>query len=63
MMNDTKYENMTDDYNDSLSIFNSCTYNGNNIFIIIPNYTNSITNNTLWPIIFMLNEFNGIYIN
>ena len=36
VLNVTDYENMTDDYNDSLSINNNCTLNENNIDIIIP---------------------------
>ena len=36
MMNVTDYDNMTDDYNDSLSMNNNCTNNENNIDIIIP---------------------------
>ena len=35
-MNVTDYENMTDDFNDSLSINNNCTNNENDIDIIIP---------------------------
>ena len=34
--NFTDYDNMTDDYNDTLSINNNCTNNDNNIDIIIP---------------------------
>ena len=37
-MNVTDYDNMTDDYNDSLSINNNCTINENNIDIIIPTF-------------------------
>ena len=36
MLNVTDYDNMTDDYNDSLSINNNCTINENGIDIIIP---------------------------
>ena len=32
----TDYDNMIDDYNDSLSINNNCTNNENNFDIIIP---------------------------
>ena len=32
----TDYDNMTDDYNDSLSKNNNCTHNKNNIDIFIP---------------------------
>ena len=32
----TDYDNMTDDYNDSLSINNICTNNENNFDVIIP---------------------------
>ena len=35
-MNVTKYDNLTDYYNDSLSIDNYCTINENNIDNIIP---------------------------
>ena len=35
-MNVTDYDNMTDDYNDSLSINNNCILKENNIDIIIP---------------------------
>ena len=35
-MNVTDYDNMTDEYNNSLSINNNCTNNENNIGIIIP---------------------------
>ena len=35
-MNVSDYGNMTDEYNDSLSINNNCTLNENNIDIIIP---------------------------
>ena len=34
--NDTDYDNMTDDYNDSLSRNNNCTLNENHIDINIP---------------------------
>ena len=34
--NVTDYDNMTDDYNDSLSINKNCTDNENNIDIFIP---------------------------
>ena len=34
--NFTEYDNMTDAYNDTLSINNICTNNDNNIEIIIP---------------------------
>ena len=36
VLNVTDYDNMTDDYNDSLSKNKNCTNNGNNIDIIIP---------------------------
>ena len=36
VMNVTVYDNMTDGYNDSLSIINNCTINENNIDIFIP---------------------------
>ena len=36
VLNVTDYDNMTDDYNDSLSINNNCTLNENNIDKIIP---------------------------
>ena len=35
MMNVTENDNLTDDYNDSLSIIINCTINDNNIDIII----------------------------
>ena len=35
-MNVPHYENMTDDYNDNLSMKNKCTNNENDIDIIIP---------------------------
>ena len=35
-MNVSDYDNMTDDYNDSLSIKNNCTLNENNIDIFLP---------------------------
>ena len=35
-MNVTDYDNMTDDYHDSLSINNNCTINEKRIDIIIP---------------------------
>ena len=35
-MNVTDYDNMTDDYNDILSIINNCNINENNLDIIIP---------------------------
>ena len=35
-MNVTDYDNMTDDYNDSLSIKNNCIINEKNIDIIVP---------------------------
>ena len=35
-MNVTSYDNLTDAYNDSLSIINICTINENNIDILIP---------------------------
>ena len=34
--NVTDYDNMTDDYNNTLSLNNNCTNNGNNIDRIIP---------------------------
>ena len=34
--NYSDYDNMTDDYNDTLSINNNCTDNENNIDLIIP---------------------------
>ena len=37
--NITVYDNMTDDYNDTLSIINDCTNNDNNIEIILPLFT------------------------
>ena len=58
--NVTDYDNMTNDYNDSLSINNNCTDIENNIVII---NSNTITNNKMRSIIFMFNEFNGIYSN
>ena len=36
VMNVTDYDNMTDDYNDSLSINDNCTINEKNIDIVIP---------------------------
>ena len=36
VMKVTDYDNVTDDYNDSLSINNSCPINANKIDIIIP---------------------------
>ena len=38
MMNVTEYDDMTDDYNDSLSINNNCTDNEFNIDTIIPTF-------------------------
>ena len=49
--------NITDDY-DNIPICN-CTNNENDIDIIIP----AFFYNTLWSIIFMFNEFDGIYSN
>ena len=37
--NVTDYDNMRDDYNDTLSLNNNCTNNDNNIGIIIPLFT------------------------
>ena len=37
-MNVTEYDDMTDDYNDSLSIKNNCTDKEINIDIIIPTF-------------------------
>ena len=34
--NVTDYDNMTDDYNDTLSLNNNCTINENNIDITLP---------------------------
>ena len=34
--NVTEYDNMTDNYNDNLSLNNNCTINENNIDIIVP---------------------------
>ena len=34
--NITDFDNMTNDYNDTISINNNCTNNGNDIDIIIP---------------------------
>ena len=42
-MNVTDYDNMTDDYNDSLSINNICIINESNIEIIIPSLLSTIT--------------------
>ena len=42
MINVTDYDTMTDDYNDSLSINNSCTINENNIDINIPTLSPTI---------------------
>ena len=50
-MNGTDYDNMTNDYNNTLSLNNNCTDNENNIII----------KNTMWSIIFMFDEFNDIY--
>ena len=36
VMNVTDYDNLTDDYNDSLSINNNCTLSENNYDILIP---------------------------
>ena len=40
--NNTDYGNLTDDYNDSLSIHNNSTLNENNIDIIIPSLSLTI---------------------
>ena len=40
--NVTEYDNMTDDYNDTLSLSKNCTINENNYDIIIPSLSLTI---------------------
>ena len=49
--------NITDDYNDTLSINNNCTNNDNNIDITI------IHKNPICFFIYLFNIFDGIQIN
>ena len=54
--------NVTDLYTtiDYVNFTDNCTINENNIDIIIPK---TFSNNTMWSIIFLVNEFDGIHIN
>ena len=59
-MNVTDYNNMTDGYNESLSLNNNCTMNENNIDIIIPTLLLTIPCGLSF---FLFNIPYGIYFN
>ena len=72
-MNVTDYDNMTHDYNDTLSIIKNFTSSENKIDIFIPtllpcgihyiHYTLYQHNNTMRSIIFLFDEFDCIHNN